>query len=82
MTKLLLSTTAAASAMWAASACAQSPTAAPVDPNAFLNQFESTFGKFEGFRRSDAKGVCAVGEFVGTADAHALSAASVFSGKR
>ena len=62
-------------------AFAQSPAGAPVDPNAFLNQFESTFGKFEGFRRSGAKGICAMGEFVGTADARALSTASAFSGK-
>ena len=55
--------------------------AAPVDPSAFINQFESTFGKFEGYRRSGAKGVCAAGEFVGTPDARALSSASVFSGK-
>lgn len=82
MTKLVLSAAAAAaSAMLAASAYAQSPAAAPVDPNTFLNQFESTFGKFEGFRRSGAKGVCAVGEFVGTADARALSTSSAFSGK-
>ena len=82
MTKLVLSAAAAAaSAMLAASAYAQSPAAAPVDPNMFLNQFESTFGKFEGFRRSGAKGVCAVGEFVGTADARALSTSSAFSGK-
>ncbi len=60
---------------------AQTPAAAPVDPNAFLNQFESTFGKFEGFRRSGAKGICATGEFVGTADARALSTASAFSGR-
>jgi catalase len=44
-----------------------------VDPNAFLNQFEATFGKFEGYRRSGAKGICATGEFVGTADARGLS---------
>ncbi|OYT99336.1 MAG: catalase [Burkholderiales bacterium PBB1] len=81
MTKLVLSAAAAASAMLAASAYAQSPAATPVDPNTFLNQFESTFGKFEGFRRSGAKGVCAVGEFVGTADARALSTSSAFSGK-
>ena len=82
MTKLVLSAAAAAaSAMLAASAYAQSPVATPVDPNTFLNQFESTFGKFEGFRRSGAKGVCAVGEFVGTADARALSTSSAFSGK-
>ncbi len=61
-----------------ASVFAQAP--APVDPSAFVNQFESTFGKFEGYRRSGAKGICAMGEFVGTADARALSTASAFSG--
>ena len=81
MTKPVFSAAAAATAMLAASAYAQSPAATPVDPNTFLNQFESTFGKFEGFRRSGAKGVCAMGEFVGTADARALSTSSAFSGK-
>lgn len=65
------------------SALAQMPAsaAAPVDPSAFIDQFEATFGKFEGYRRSGAKGICATGEFVGTAQARALSVASVFSGK-
>lgn len=81
MSKLVLSAVAAASAMLATSTFAQSPAAAPLDPNAFLNQFEATFGKFEGFRRSGAKGICATGEFVGTADARALSTATAFSGK-
>ncbi|WP_428418526.1 catalase family peroxidase [Methylibium sp.] len=80
MTQLLLAAAAAASALSISSAFAQSPAAAPVDPNTFLNQFESTFGKFEGFRRSGAKGICATGEFVGSADARALSTASAFSG--
>jgi catalase len=80
MTKLVLVTVAAACAMVTLGAFAQSPAAAPVDPNSFLNQFESTFGKFEGYRRSGAKGICAMGEFVGTADARALSTASAFSG--
>ena len=53
----------------------------PPDPNAFVNQFEATFGKFEGARRSGAKGICAMGEFVGTADARSLSVSSAFSGK-
>lgn len=53
----------------------------PIDPNAFINQFEATFGKFEGARRSGAKGICAVGEFVGSADARTLSVSSAFSGK-
>lgn len=79
MTKQILSAVAAAAATLASNAWAQSP--APVDPNTFLNQFESTFGKFDGYRRSGAKGICAVGEFVGTAEARALSTASAFSGK-
>jgi catalase len=80
MTKLFLCA-AAAAAVLTMNASAQSPAAATVDPNTFLNQFESTFGKFEGFRRSGAKGICAVGEFVGTADARALSTSSAFSGR-
>ena len=72
---------AAAAALLASSAFAQAPAPAPVDPNAFVNQFESTFGKYEGYRRSGAKGICATGEFVGSADARALSTASAFSGK-
>jgi len=57
------------------------PASAQVDPNRFLDQFESSFGKFEGYRRSGAKGVCAAGEFVGSADGRALSVASAFSGQ-
>lgn len=56
-------------------------TALASDPNAMVNQFEATAGKFEGYRRSGAKGICATGEFVGSADARALSRASVFNGK-
>jgi catalase len=63
------------------SALAQAPAPTPVDPNAFLDQFEASFGKFEGYRRSGAKGICATGEFVGTAEARALSTASAFSGR-
>lgn len=57
------------------------PASAQVDPNRFLDQFESTFGKFDGFRRSGAKGLCATGEFVGSAQGRALSTASAFSGR-
>lgn len=80
MTHLPLCAVAVASALMPLMAFAQSP-AAPVDPNSFLNQFESTFGKFEGYRRSGAKGICAMAEFVGTAEARALSTASAFSGQ-
>ena len=80
---LVLSAAAVAVSALSLSTAAQTPTgiAAPVDPSAFVNQFESTFGKFEGYRRSGAKGICATGEFTGTADARALSSASAFSGR-
>ena len=66
----------------AAAACLSAlPASAQVDPSRFVDQFESTFGKSDGFRRSGAKGVCAVGEFVGSAEGRALSTASAFSGK-
>jgi catalase len=81
MKNLVLSTAAAVTTLLSVGALAQSPAPAPVDPNDFLNQFEATFGKNEGFRRSGAKGICASGEFVGTADARGLSKASAFSGK-
>ncbi|MES2990869.1 MAG: catalase family peroxidase [Pseudomonadota bacterium] len=81
MPKLVTTAVSAAAAFLTSSAIAQSTAAAPVDPSAFVNQFESTFGKFEGYRRSGAKGICATGEFVGSADARGLSSASVFSGK-
>jgi catalase len=57
------------------------PAAAQVDPTRFIDQFEATFGKFEGFRRSGAKGICAAGEFTGSAEGRALSVSSAFSGK-
>ncbi len=81
MTRMFPSAAAVVTALLALNATAQTPAAAPVDPNAFLNQFEATFGKFEGFRRSGAKGICATGEFVGTAEARALSTTSAFSGR-
>jgi len=51
MTKLVLSALAAATAALSLNAFAQSPAATLVDPNTFLNQFESSFGKFDGYRR-------------------------------
>jgi len=41
---------------------------ADVDPK-MVDTFERVGGKFEGFRRSGAKGVCAAGEFVGSREA-------------
>jgi catalase len=73
---------AAATSLLTMGVFAQSPaSSAAVDPSAFINQFEATFGKFEGYRRSGAKGICATGEFVGTEEARALSTASAFSGR-
>ncbi len=57
------------------------PAHAQVDPNQFLNAFESTFGKYDGYRRSGAKGICATGEFIGSAEGRALSSSSAFSGR-
>ncbi len=70
-----------ACAAFTLAATAQSYSAAPVDPTAIVNQFEATNGKFEGYRRSGAKGICAAGEFVGSAEGRALSTASAFSGQ-
>lgn len=62
--------------------CAVSaPSFAQVDPNRMVDTFEKVGGKFEGFRRSGAKGVCAVGEFVGSAEGRALSVSTAFSGQ-
>jgi catalase len=72
---LILSAVATAALSLGTAATAQ------VDPTAFVDQFEATFGKFEGYRRSGAKGICATGEFIGSADARTLSTSSAFSGK-
>ena len=64
-----------------AAALLSSPTWAQVDPNQMVDAFERAGGKFEGFRRSGAKGICATAEFVGSAEGRALSVSSAFSGK-
>jgi catalase len=46
-----------------------------------IDAFEGTFGVHQGQRRNHIKGTCAVGEFVGTGDAVALSRSPLFSGK-
>lgn len=71
---------AAATATLSLSAFAQASEPAQVNPVVFVDQFESSFGKYEGFRRSGAKGICATGVFTGTEQARALSTASAFSG--
>jgi catalase len=59
--------------------------AAPAGPEVnapqMIDAFEGTFGVHQGQRRNHAKGLCAAGEFVGTADAAALSRSVLFSGK-
>ena len=75
------SSSLAASTLAVVAAMISAPAAAQVDPSRFLDQFEATFGKFAGFRRSGAKGVCATGEFVGSAEGRALSTSSAFGGK-
>jgi catalase len=69
------------SAIACAFAALSFPSIAQVDPNKMVDAFEVAGGKFEGFRRSGAKGVCATAEFVGSAEGRALSASSAFSGK-
>ncbi|MDO9314255.1 MAG: catalase family peroxidase [Burkholderiaceae bacterium] len=51
-------------------------------PEAQVNALESVFGKHAGFRRAQAKGLCASGYFVGNTVGRALSSASVFSGDK
>src|ERR1700716_1119582 len=46
-----------------------------------IDAFEGTFGVHQGQRRNHTKGMCAAGEFVGTAAAAALSRSALFSGK-
>jgi len=46
-----------------------------------IDAFEGTFGVHPGQRRNHIKGTCAEGQFVGTAEAAALSRSLLFSGK-
>lgn len=82
MKHMMLSAVATAAILSTLPAHAASHAAAPVDPTTMVNQFEATGGKFEGYRRSGAKGICATGEFVGSADGRAISSALAFSGAR
>jgi catalase len=78
MHKPLTASALAAAALLSATSL---PAQAQVDPGRFVDAFEGAFGKHAGSRRSGAKGVCAVGEFVGSAEGRALSTASAFSGR-
>ncbi|RTL35219.1 MAG: catalase family peroxidase [Burkholderiales bacterium] len=64
-----------------ATAALSTSALAQVDPNKLVDAQEAVGGKFEGYRRSGAKGVCAMAEFVGSAEGRALSTASAFNGK-
>ena len=72
---------AALSAVACAAASLAVPASAQVDPSQMVDAFENAGGKFQGFRRSGAKGICAVAEFVGNAEGRALSVSSAFSGQ-
>lgn len=67
--------------MLAPAMTAANATETPPDPVKLVDAFEAAGGKFEGYRRSGAKGICAMGEFVGSAEGRALSVASAFSGQ-
>jgi catalase len=79
---LLVTLMGAAPAAGQSTAPAAAPAVAPVSPVALVDQFEATGGKFEGYRRSGAKGICAMGEFVGSAEGKNISTASAFSGQK
>lgn len=51
-------------------------------PEAQVNALEGLAGKQAGFRRSQAKGLCASGHFVGNTVGRSLSSAAVFSGEK
>lgn len=57
------------------------PSAAQVDPSRLVDAMEGAGGKFAGYRRAGAKGVCVEAEFVGSAQGRALSLSSAFSGQ-
>ena len=51
-----------------------------VTPGAVVSAMEDAFGVNPGQRRNHIKGVCAAGDFVGTAEAAALSRSPLFTG--
>jgi catalase len=78
----LASATVSTMSMLAGAAPATTTAAAPaITPQQMIESFEGTFGVHPGQRRNHIKGTCAAGEFVGTADAAALSRSPLFTGK-
>ena len=57
------------------------PATGEVTAPQMIEAFEGTFGVHPAQRRNHIKGTCAAGEFVGRADAAALSRSALFSGK-
>ena len=83
MNKILSSFAAAVSVTILVPAIAADNAVQPSpDPTKLVDAFEAANGKFDGYRRSGAKGICAMGEFVGSAEGRALSVASAFSGQK
>ena len=63
-------------------AAGATPAASPeITAPQMIDAFEGTFGVHPGQRRNHIKGTCAAGQFVGTAEAAALSRSALFSGK-
>ncbi len=81
MNKFLEPNILALAALSAAASFSCAPVFAQVDPSQMVDAFQNANGKFEGFRRSGAKGVCATAEFIGSAEGRALSTSSAFNGK-
>jgi catalase len=81
MKKLFSKTTISYALATGATLLPIAPAVAQMDPTQMVNALENAGGKFEGFRRSGAKGLCAVGEFVGNSEGRALSTSSAFSGR-
>ena len=81
MKKLILTATAAAAGFGSLllPLLSQAQVSAP---EAQVNALEGLAGKQAGFRRSQAKGLCASGHFVGNAAGRDLSSASAFSGEK
>ena len=51
-----------------------------VTPDAVANALEGAYGVHPGQRRNHAKGTCALGSFVGTPEAAAVSRSALFAG--
>lgn len=64
-----------------APARAETPPAVQVRPDQVVESLENTFGPHPGWRKNHAKGMCAAGQFTGTAEAAGYSRSALFSGK-